>query len=91
MSNDINIEDFLAEKRIKFKSNKQAVAWVKRNLKPVSLLKVGPSYLVDKREVEKLYNIYIKQQREISDARAKRAKTLNKKNAKKKPPEQKQI
>lgn len=87
----INIEDFLTEKRIKFKSNKQAIAWVKRNLKPMSLLKVGPSYLADQREIEKLYHSYIKQQREISDARAKRAKTLNKKKTKKNPPAQKEV
>lgn len=86
----INIENFLIEKHIKFKSNKQAIAWVKRNLKPISLLKVGPSYLVDAREIEKLYNSYIKQQQEISDNRAKRARTLNKKKIKT-PPEQKGV
>lgn len=89
----INIEDFLLAKSIKFKSSKQAVSWVKRNLKPSSLLKVGPSYLVDQREIEKLYNLYLKQQKELSETRAKRIKTLNKKksNAKRKPPEEKEV
>ena len=89
----INVEDFLLNKSIKFKSSKQAVSWVKRNLKPSTLLKVGPSYLVEEREIEKLYNLYVKQQKELSESRVKRIKALNKKklNTKRKPPEEKEV
>ena len=88
----INVQDFLTDKHLRFKSDKQGISWVKRNLKPVSLLRIGPNYLVNEKEIEKLFNEHIKDQQELSKTRAKRAKTLNKKKNSKvkqdKPPQQ---
>ena len=47
----INLQDFLQEKHLKFKSDRQAIDWVKRNLKPASLSRIGPNYLVDEKEI----------------------------------------
>lgn len=83
----INIEDFFEEQHLRFKNDRQGVNWVKRNLKPRSLLRIGPNYLVDKKEINKLFNDYIKYQQDLSESRAKLAKTLSKKKKQKKPPE----
>jgi len=81
----INLQDFFEDKRLRFKSERQGINWVKRNLKPVSLLRIGPNYLVNEKEIEKLFKEYIQSQEELSLRRAAHAKTLNtKKNRTKK-------
>jgi hypothetical protein len=75
----INLQDFFEQNFLRFKSEKQGINWVKRNLKPVSLLRVGPNYLVDQKEIEKLFKKYIQDQEELSLKRAGRARKLTKK------------
>lgn len=75
----INIQDFFENKHLRFKTERQGINWVKRNLKPISLLRVGPNYLVDQKEIEKLFKEYILYQEKLSITRSERAKTLNKK------------
>jgi hypothetical protein len=41
----INIHTFLEEKNLVFQDQKQAISWVRRNLKPLKLLKIGPDYV----------------------------------------------
>lgn len=77
----INIQNFFEKKQLRFKSEKQGINWVKRNLKPSSLLRIGPNYLVNEKEMEKLYNEYVQDQEEISKKRAERIKKLNRKKA----------
>ena len=78
----INLLDFFAEKNLRFKSERQGVNWVKRNLKPEYILRVGPNYLVDKKEMGVLLNDYIRKQEEISKKRAEIARNLHKKKTK---------
>ena len=73
----INLQDFFETKRLRFKSERQGINWVKRNLKPVSLLRIGPNYLVNEKEIEKLFREYIEKQEELSRKRAENARTLN--------------
>jgi hypothetical protein len=75
---NINVEDFFIKESLKFKSTKQGVGWLKRNLKPESLIRIGPNYLVDKKEIYTLYKMYIKNQKIIAQERAERAKKLTK-------------
>jgi len=75
----INLQTFFADKQLFFESKRQGIAWVKRNLKPRSLIRIGPNYLVDEKEITKLFNEYVRDQQELSETRAKRAKTLHKK------------
>lgn len=81
----INVEDFFEEHHLRFESKKQGVAWVKRNLKPISLLRVGPCYLVDEKEITKLFKEYISNQEILSYKRSERIKALNKKKKRSKP------
>lgn len=76
---EINLQDFFEEKRLRFKSERQGINWVKRNLKPTSLFRIGPNYLVDDKEIEKLYKEHVQGQKELSKNRAERAKKLNRK------------
>ena len=75
----INLQDFFENKHLRFKSERQGINWVKRNLKPISLLRVGPNYLVNEKEMETLFKDYIEDQEELSRKRAERARTLNRK------------
>ena len=75
----INLQDFFEEKHLRFKSERQGLNWVKRNLKPASVLRIGPNYLVDQKEIEKLFNEYVKDQEKLSKKRSKIAGKLNSK------------
>ena len=80
----MNLETFLKEKQLIFDSDKQGISWVKRNLKPDSLLKVGPNYLVDEAEIEKLFQNYIeKKKRKERMKKEKAVKLKAAKNSKK--------
>jgi hypothetical protein len=81
----INLQDFFEKHCLRFKSERQGINWAKRNLKPVSLLCLGRNYLVNEKEIEKLFREYVKKQEAISLKRGARARTLNPK-ANKKPP-----
>lgn len=50
---------------------------MKRNLKPTTLLRVGPNYLVDKKEIEILFKKYILNQETLRSKRARAAQKLN--------------
>jgi hypothetical protein len=76
---NINIKYFLENHQLLFKSNKQAISWLKRNLKPTSLIRIGPNYLVNKEEIEKLFKEYLIKQKEIRKNKSDRAKKLTQK------------
>lgn len=75
----INLQDFFEDNYLRFKSDRQGINWVKRNLKPSTLLRVGPNYLVDKKEMEKLFKEYILGQENLRFKRSQAARNLNKK------------
>lgn len=81
----INVENFFEKNHLRFKTKKQGVAWIKRNLQPTSLLRIGPNYLVNEKEIEKLFKEYISNQEKLSLERSERIKTLNKKRKRSKP------
>ena len=76
MQDTINLNNFLKSKELLFESEKQAIAWVRRNLKPKSLIKAGPNYLVSSREMETLFKSYISRQEEIYKDKVERVKEL---------------
>lgn len=61
MAEIININVFLEENGLFFENTKQKLGQVRRNLRPKYLIKAGPNYLVDKIEMEELFEGYIKQ------------------------------
>lgn len=75
----INLQNFLEDSSLKFDSERQSVSWVKRNLRPTTLLRVGPNYLVDQKEIEKLFKDYLLDQEKLRSKRSEVAKKLNKK------------
>ena len=83
----INLRDFLESKSLKFDSDKQGVSWVKRNLSPKELLKVGPNYLVDEKEINQLFAAYLRRQRKVQEMKKIQAKKMTalKKRRKEKP------
>ena len=66
----ISIDEFLLQKKLKFKSEKSKIAWFKK-LKAESLVKLGDTYFINKNEAERLLNehlihkIKIRKQRSI--------------------------
>lgn len=83
----INLDDFLESKCLRFDNAKQAVRWVKRNLHPTSLLKVGPNYLVDEKEMNERFTAYLEHQRQVQETKRDQAKKMTalKKRDKEKP------
>ena len=57
----ITIQKFLKERDISFSTEKKALNWV-RKLKPESLVRVGNSYFIDPKEMEKLLTEYVAKQ-----------------------------
>lgn len=51
----VNISRFLEKKNLAFQDQKQAISWVRRNLKPLKLLKMGPNYMSEKDELESAF------------------------------------
>ena len=80
----INIQTFFEKKDLRFKTDRHGINWVKRNLSPRYLLRVGPNYLVDDKEMERLFNDFIKRQEELSQRRAAQAKKLVRKRKRRK-------
>ena len=78
----VNIHNFLKEKGLYFPTEKQEIEWVRRNLKPEICLKIGPNYLVDKSEVEKVFEIYLEQKVLIHKEQIERGKRLKRKSVK---------
>jgi hypothetical protein len=79
----INIKTFFKDKDLLFNNDKEGVLWVKRNLKPTQLIRIGKNYLVDRKEMEALLSYYIQKQKEIYNNRVIRAKALPKKKSSK--------
>lgn len=75
----INLQNFLKDSSLKFDSERQSISWVKRNLKPTTLLRVGPNYLVDQKEIEKLFKGHLLDQEKLRFKRSEVAKKLKKK------------
>ena len=61
-----NINTFLDRHEITFDTQKQKISWIRRNLRPKTLVKVGPNYLVDESEIELLFKDYVKKQVELT-------------------------
>ena len=68
--NMISIDEFVSRKKLKFKTEKSKVAWFKK-LKAESLVKLGDTYFINRKEAEQLlaedlvHKIKIKKQRAI--------------------------
>lgn len=60
----INISEFFKKQNISFKSEKQALNWV-RKLQPNTLGRVGTSYFIEDSELETLFQNYVMRQRNI--------------------------
>ena len=72
----INIKLFLKEREILFDSDKQMISWVKRNLKLANIVKLGPNYMSDEKDIEKALKTYITNQKEIKEKKIILAKKL---------------
>ena len=80
----LNIKHFLKEKDLEFANQKQAISWVKRSLAPKTLLKIGPNYMIDQKEMEQLYNEYVKKQKQIQQQKQRQAQAMTALNKKRK-------
>ena len=57
----MNLEKFLKANNINFKTERRAVAWVKK-LKANSIVRIGSSYFIDELEMSELLSNYFNQQ-----------------------------
>lgn len=72
----INIQEFFNRYNLIFESDKKGVAWVRKNLKPTSLVKVGSNFLVEKNEIDKKMMLFIKEKQKRYEEKVKRAKNM---------------
>lgn len=79
----INLKDFFDKNNLIFSKDKEGVSWVKRAFKPKTLRRIGPNYLVDKKEIEELFSLYVLRQEEIYNMRSIQAKKMSKMTKKK--------
>lgn len=72
----INIKLFLTNKEIFFDSDKQMMTWVRRNLRLSDIVKVGPNYMADEKNLERALKEYMINQKQIYEKKAALAKKL---------------
>ena len=74
----VNIRLYLEEKQIFFDSTSKMISWVKRNfeINKNNVIKIGPNYLIDKKELEIALRLYMTKQENIKQERIKAAKKM---------------
>jgi hypothetical protein len=79
----ISIDEFVSQKKLKFKTEKSKIAWFQK-LKAESFVKLGATYFIDKNEAEQLLNEDLLRKIKVKKQRINQARINFKLNKKKK-------
>lgn len=63
--NIINLDQFISQKNLPFQSSRKGLQWIKKNLGPKSLTKIGPGYIVEREEIEELFQLYLQRKKKL--------------------------